>query len=39
MCRFNWTLLHFGVGSQMDVIRGASLSEGGKAVIALPYTT
>ncbi len=28
-----------GVGGQMDFIRGASLSEGGKPVIALPSTT
>jgi 4-hydroxybutyrate CoA-transferase len=28
-----------GVGGQMDFIRGASLSEGGKAVIALPSIT
>ncbi|WP_340202293.1 acetyl-CoA hydrolase/transferase family protein [Ascidiimonas sp. W6] len=28
-----------GVGGQMDFIRGASLSEGGKAIIALPSTT
>lgn len=31
---------HFsGVGGQMDFIRGASLSEGGKAIIALPSRT
>ena len=31
---------HFsGVGGQMDFIRGASLSEGGKPIIALPSTT
>ena len=28
-----------GVGGQMDFIRGASLSEGGKAIIAMPSTT
>jgi acyl-CoA hydrolase len=28
-----------GVGGQMDFIRGASLSEGGKAFIALPSQT
>ncbi|TXG38732.1 acetyl-CoA hydrolase/transferase family protein [Seonamhaeicola maritimus] len=28
-----------GVGGQMDYIRGASLSEGGKAIIALPSIT
>jgi len=28
-----------GVGGQMDFIRGASLSEGGKAIIALPSIT
>ncbi|MET2986657.1 acetyl-CoA hydrolase/transferase family protein [Aureibaculum conchae] len=28
-----------GVGGQMDFIRGASLSKGGKAIIALPSTT
>ncbi|SFW21273.1 Acyl-CoA hydrolase [Sinomicrobium oceani] len=28
-----------GVGGQMDFIRGASLSEGGKAIIALPSMT
>ena len=31
---------HFsGVGGQMDFMRGASLSEGGKPIIALPSTT
>jgi acyl-CoA hydrolase len=31
---------HFsGVGGQMDFVRGAALSEGGKPVIALPSTT
>jgi acyl-CoA hydrolase len=33
------TRLYSGVGGQMDFIRGASLSEGGKPVIALPSTT
>jgi acyl-CoA hydrolase len=28
-----------GVGGQMDFIRGASLSEGGKAIIAMPSVT
>lgn len=28
-----------GVGGQMDFIRGASLSEGGKAIIAMPSST
>ncbi len=28
-----------GVGGQMDFIRGASLSEGGKAIIAIPSST
>ena len=28
-----------GVGGQMDFIRGASLSEGGKAIFALPSVT
>ncbi len=32
-------LLYSGVGGQMDFIRGASLSEGGKPIIALPSTT
>jgi acyl-CoA hydrolase len=31
--------LYSGVGGQMDFIRGASLSEGGKAIIALPSVT
>ncbi len=30
---------HSGVGGQMDFIRGASLSEGGKPIIALPSVT
>jgi acyl-CoA hydrolase len=33
------TRLYSGVGGQLDFIRGASLSEGGKAIIALPSTT
>ncbi len=33
------TRLYSGVGGQVDFIRGASLSEGGKAIIALPSTT
>lgn len=33
------TLQYSGVGGQMDFIRGASLSEGGKAIIALPSIT
>jgi len=33
------TSLYSGVGGQVDFIRGASLSEGGKAIIALPSTT
>ncbi|OYQ33143.1 4-hydroxybutyrate CoA-transferase [Flavobacterium cyanobacteriorum] len=31
--------MYSGVGGQMDFIRGAALSEGGKAIIALPATT
>lgn len=31
--------MYSGVGGQMDYIRGASLSEGGKAIIALPSVT
>lgn len=31
--------MYSGVGGQMDFIRGASLSDGGKAVIALPSVT
>lgn len=31
--------MYSGVGGQMDFIRGASLSDGGKAIIALPSTT
>ncbi|SDB29151.1 Acyl-CoA hydrolase [Flavobacteriaceae bacterium MAR_2010_188] len=30
---------YFGVGGQMDFIRGASLSEGGKPIIAMPSVT
>lgn len=33
------TYQYSGVGGQMDFIRGASLSEGGKPIIALPATT
>ncbi|NGZ88661.1 acetyl-CoA hydrolase/transferase family protein [Psychroflexus maritimus] len=32
-------LQYSGVGGQMDFIRGASLSEGGKAIIAMPSIT
>ena len=31
--------IYSGVGGQMDFIRGASLSQGGKPIIALPSTT
>jgi acyl-CoA hydrolase len=31
--------MYSGVGGQMDFIRGSSLSEGGKAIIALPSQT
>ncbi|HKO77121.1 MAG TPA: acetyl-CoA hydrolase/transferase C-terminal domain-containing protein, partial [Flavobacterium sp.] len=31
--------MYSGVGGQMDFIRGASLSDRGKAIIALPSTT
>lgn len=31
--------MYSGIGGQMDFIRGASLSEGGKPIIALPSTT
>ena len=31
--------MYSGVGGQMDFIRGASLSQGGKAIIALPSAT
>lgn len=33
------TKVYSGVGGQMDFIRGASLSQGGKPIIALPSTT
>jgi acyl-CoA hydrolase len=33
------TFQYSGIGGQMDFIRGAALSDGGKAVIALPSTT
>lgn len=33
------TYQYSGVGGQMDFIRGASLSEGGKAIIAMPAAT
>ena len=33
------TRMYSGVGGQMDFIRGASLSEGGKPIIALPSAT
>ncbi len=33
------TRLYSGVGGQMDFIRGASVSEGGKPIIALPSVT
>lgn len=33
------SLMYSGVGGQMDFIRGASLSEGGKPIIALSSTT
>jgi acyl-CoA hydrolase len=33
------TSMYSGVGGQMDFIRGASLSEGGKPIIALPSVT
>jgi acyl-CoA hydrolase len=33
------TRMYSGVGGQMDFIRGASLSQGGKAIIALPSVT
>lgn len=32
------TSIYSGVGGQMDFVRGASLSEGGRSVIALPST-
>ncbi|HVP40186.1 MAG TPA: acetyl-CoA hydrolase/transferase C-terminal domain-containing protein [Candidatus Saccharimonadales bacterium] len=33
------TRFYSGVGGQMDFVRGASLSEGGRPIIALPSTT
>ena len=40
VCADSLGLMHYsGVGGQMDFIRGASLSEGGKAIIALPSVT
>lgn len=33
------SMIYSGVGGQMDFIRGAALSEGGKPIIALPSTT
>jgi 4-hydroxybutyrate CoA-transferase len=33
------TRMYSGVGGQMDFIRGATLSQGGKPIIALPSTT
>lgn len=33
------TRMYSGVGGQMDFMRGAALSEGGKPIIALPSTT
>lgn len=33
------TRIYSGVGGQMDFVRGASLSEGGKPIFALPSTT
>lgn len=33
------TLQYSGIGGQMDFIRGAALSEGGKPIIALPSVT
>lgn len=33
------TQIYSGVGGQMDFVRGASLSEGGKPIIALPSVT
>jgi 4-hydroxybutyrate CoA-transferase len=33
------TVQYSGVGGQMDFIRGASLSEGGKPIIAMPSVT
>lgn len=40
VCSDSIGVYHFsGVGGQMDFMRGASLSEGGKPIIALPSTT
>jgi 4-hydroxybutyrate CoA-transferase len=40
ICADSIGMAHYsGVGGQMDFIRGASLSEGGKPIIALPSTT
>lgn len=40
VCSDSIGTLHFsGVGGQMDFMRGAALSEGGKPIIALPSTT
>jgi acyl-CoA hydrolase len=33
------TFQYSGIGGQMDFMRGASLSEGGKPIIAMPSTT
>ncbi len=33
------TKLYSGIGGQVDFIRGASKSEGGKPIIAIPSTT
>ncbi|MGB0525697.1 MAG: acetyl-CoA hydrolase/transferase family protein [Flammeovirgaceae bacterium] len=40
VCADSIGMLHYsGVGGQMDFIRGAALSEGGKAILALPSRT
>lgn len=40
VCADSIGMYHFsGVGGQMDFMRGAALSEGGKPIIALPSTT
>jgi len=40
VCADSIGMLHYsGVGGQMDFIRGATLSEGGKAILALPSRT
>jgi acyl-CoA hydrolase len=40
VCSDSIGIYHYsGVGGQMDFMRGASLSEGGKPIIALPSTT